>query len=181
MGRNKIILLWFPWWSPAGSPTGCARPEPPKEDTRTRADQPQGVGTFSWPPAGTFTWPLTGGGVVAAASSTAFVAAAAAARLGLQPGGCSAFAPDSFAGDPDMSSMSESSDLCHGEEGQLGPPRRLPDAAARQIIDLRSSPLSWAAVAERLNELAVPTALAGRQWYASTAALAYERDLARGS
>jgi DNA invertase Pin-like site-specific DNA recombinase len=65
---------------------------------------------------------------------------------------------------------------------RLGPPRRLPDAAARQIIDLRSSRLSWARVAERLNELAVPTALAGRQWYASTArnaALAYERDLAR--
>ena len=39
--------------------------EPPKEDTRTRTDQPQGVGTFSWPPAGTFTWPLTCGGPTA--------------------------------------------------------------------------------------------------------------------
>ena len=48
-----------PPWSPAGSPTGCARPEPPKEDPRTRPDQPQGVGTFSWPPAGTSPWPLT--------------------------------------------------------------------------------------------------------------------------
>ena len=28
----------------AESPTGCARPEPPKEDTRTRPDQPQGWG-----------------------------------------------------------------------------------------------------------------------------------------
>src|SRR5665647_2589524 len=48
-----------PPWSPAESHTGCAKPEPPKEDPRTRAEQPQGVGTFSWPPAGTSTWPLT--------------------------------------------------------------------------------------------------------------------------
>ena len=47
--------------SPAGSPTGCVRPGPTKEDARRRAEQPQGVGTFSWPPAGTSTWPLTPG------------------------------------------------------------------------------------------------------------------------
>lgn len=65
---------------------------------------------------------------------------------------------------------------------RLGPPRRLPDDVAQQIIDIRSAGLSWARVAETLNGLAVPTALAGRQWYASTArnaALAYERDLRR--
>ena len=65
---------------------------------------------------------------------------------------------------------------------RLGPPRRLPDHVAEQIVDLRSSGLSWARVAETLNELAVPTALTGRQWYPSTArsaVLAYERDLAR--
>lgn len=65
---------------------------------------------------------------------------------------------------------------------RLGPPRRLPDQIAQQIIELRSSGLSWARVAETLNELEVPTALAGREWYASTArnaALAYKRDLAR--
>jgi|SRR5450631_741641 len=67
---------------------------------------------------------------------------------------------------------------------RLGPPRRLPDQVAQQIIDLRSSGLSWARVAETLNELGVPTALAGREWYASTArnaTLAYERDLARAT
>jgi DNA invertase Pin-like site-specific DNA recombinase len=65
---------------------------------------------------------------------------------------------------------------------RLGPPRRLPDHVAQRIIDLRSSGLTWARVAETLNTLAVPTALSGRQWYASTArnaALAYERDVAR--
>jgi DNA invertase Pin-like site-specific DNA recombinase len=65
---------------------------------------------------------------------------------------------------------------------RLGPPRRLPDHVARQIIGLRSSGLAWVRVAENLNELGVPTALAGRQWYPSTArnaALAYERDMAR--
>jgi len=65
---------------------------------------------------------------------------------------------------------------------RLGPPRRLPDASAQTIIDLRSSGLSWARVAENLNQMQVPTALAGRQWYASTArnsALAFERDRAR--
>jgi DNA invertase Pin-like site-specific DNA recombinase len=64
---------------------------------------------------------------------------------------------------------------------RLGPPRRLPDHLALQILDLRSSGLSWARVAEKLNALAIPTALNGRQWYPSTArnaALAYERDLA---
>ena len=34
-------------------------PEPTKEDPRTRAEQPQGVGTSSWLPARTLTWPLT--------------------------------------------------------------------------------------------------------------------------
>ena len=37
-------------------------------------------------------------------------------------------------------------------------------------------------VSEILSELGVPTALAGRQWYPSTArnaALAYQRDMAR--
>jgi DNA invertase Pin-like site-specific DNA recombinase len=65
---------------------------------------------------------------------------------------------------------------------RLGPPRRLPNLVAQQIIDLRSSGLSWALVAANLNRLNVPTALAGRQWYPSTArnaALAYKRDLAR--
>ena len=65
---------------------------------------------------------------------------------------------------------------------RLGPPRRLPDQVAEQIIGLRTSGLAWARVAETLNEFEVPTALAGRQWYASTArsaVLAYERDLAR--
>jgi DNA invertase Pin-like site-specific DNA recombinase len=65
---------------------------------------------------------------------------------------------------------------------RLGPPRRLPDHVALQIIDLRSSGLSWARVAATLNEIDVPTALSGRRWYASTArnaALAYERDMAR--
>jgi hypothetical protein len=55
------------------------------------------------------------------------------------------------------------------------------DQVAQQIIDLRSSGLSWARVAKALNDLAVPTALDGRQWYpatASSAAQAYERDLA---
>ena len=33
----------------------------------------------------------------------------------------------------------------------------------------RSSRLTWARVAETLNEMAVPTALSGQQWYASTA------------
>jgi DNA invertase Pin-like site-specific DNA recombinase len=67
---------------------------------------------------------------------------------------------------------------------RLGPPRRLPDATARRIIEIRSSGLSWAGVAARLNELGVSTALTGRQWYPSTArnaALAYERDLARAA
>jgi hypothetical protein len=53
--------------------------------------------------------------------------------------------------------------------------------AAQQFLDLRCSGWSWARVAQTLNELAVPTALAGRQWYPSTArnaALAYERDIA---
>ncbi len=65
---------------------------------------------------------------------------------------------------------------------RLGPPRRLPDHVAERIIDLRSSGLSWARVAGTLNESEVPTALAGRQWYPSTArnaALAYERDMVR--
>ncbi|GEM_PF-385526 len=65
---------------------------------------------------------------------------------------------------------------------RLGPPRRLPDHVARQIIGLRSSGIAWVRVAEILNELGVPTALAGRQWYPSTArnaALAYQRDMAR--
>lgn len=65
---------------------------------------------------------------------------------------------------------------------RLGPPRRLPDHVAQQIVDLRSSGLTWARVAKALNDLAVPTALAGRQWYPSTArnaALAYKRDMAR--
>ena len=65
---------------------------------------------------------------------------------------------------------------------RLGPPRRLPDQVAEQIVGLRASGLSWARVALALNELAVPTALTGRQWYPSTArsaVLAYERDLAR--
>jgi len=65
---------------------------------------------------------------------------------------------------------------------RLGPPRRLPDHVAEQIIDLRSSGISWARVARTLNAMAVPTALTGRQWYPSTArtaALAYERDMAR--
>jgi DNA invertase Pin-like site-specific DNA recombinase len=65
---------------------------------------------------------------------------------------------------------------------RLGPPRRLPDHVAEQIIGLRSSGLSWARVAATLNEMAVTTALDGRSWYPSTArnaALAYERDLAR--
>lgn len=65
---------------------------------------------------------------------------------------------------------------------RLGPPRRLPDDVADQIVGLRGSGLSWARVAETLNEMGVPTALDGRQWYPSTArnaALAYERDLAR--
>ena len=67
---------------------------------------------------------------------------------------------------------------------RLGPPRRLPDHVARQIIGLRSSGIAWVRVAEILNELGVPTALAGRQWYPSTArnaALAYERDMARAT
>ena len=65
---------------------------------------------------------------------------------------------------------------------RLGPPRHLPDAAAQQIVDLRSSGLSCARVAETLNQMAVPTTLAGRQWYPSTArnaALAYQRDIDR--
>jgi len=33
-------------------------PEHPKR-TQEQAEQPQGVGTLSWPPAGTSTWPLT--------------------------------------------------------------------------------------------------------------------------
>ena len=67
---------------------------------------------------------------------------------------------------------------------RLGPPRRLPDAAARQILEIRSSGLSWAGVAAKLNELEVPTALDGRQWYPSTtrnAAMAYQRDIARAA
>jgi hypothetical protein len=55
------------------------------------------------------------------------------------------------------------------------------DQVAEQI-DLHSSRVPWARVADALNEMAVPTALAGRQWYPSTArnaALAYERDMAR--
>jgi DNA invertase Pin-like site-specific DNA recombinase len=65
---------------------------------------------------------------------------------------------------------------------RLGPPHRLPDDAAQQIIDLRSGGLSWARVADALNQMAVPTALNGRQWYPATArnaALAYQRDMAR--
>ena len=42
------------------------------------------------------------------------------------------------------------------------------DQVAQQI-DLHSSRVPWARVAEILNELGVPTALAGRQWYPSTA------------
>ena len=49
----------FRWWSPADSPTGCYRPQRPKGDAKTRADQPQVVGTHSWPPAETSTLPLT--------------------------------------------------------------------------------------------------------------------------
>jgi DNA invertase Pin-like site-specific DNA recombinase len=67
---------------------------------------------------------------------------------------------------------------------RLGPPRRLPDHIAKKIIGLRSSGISWARVAEILNELGVPTALNGRQWYPSTArnaALAYERDIAHNT
>src|ERR1035437_2731868 len=66
---------------------------------------------------------------------------------------------------------------------RLGPPRRLPDHIAEQIIDIHSGGLSWARVADALNEMAVPTALNGRQWYPATArnaALAYERDMVRG-
>lgn len=66
---------------------------------------------------------------------------------------------------------------------RLGPPRRLPDHIAEQIIDIRSGGLSWARIADALNEMAVPTALNGRQWYPATArnaALAYERDMVRG-
>src|SRR5450759_205286 len=67
---------------------------------------------------------------------------------------------------------------------RLGPPRRLPDQVAEQIVGLRASGLSWARVALTLNELEVPTALTGRKWYPSTArnaALAYGRDLARAA
>ena len=51
--RVKPRPFAFRWWSPTGSPTGCARPEPHKEDTRRTADQPQGGRTSNWPPAGT--------------------------------------------------------------------------------------------------------------------------------
>jgi hypothetical protein len=59
-----------------------------------------------------------------------------------------------------------------------GHPR--PDTGTRAGV--RSSGLAWVRVAEILNELGVPTALAGRQWYPSTAhnaALPYGRDMAR--
>jgi hypothetical protein len=58
----------------------------------------------------------------------------------------------------------------------------LTDATAQQIVDPRTSGLTWARVAATLNAMAVLTARAGRQWYPSTArnaALAYQRDMAR--
>ena len=44
--------------SPTATPTGGSRPEP-EEAHASPADHPRRVGTFSWPPAGTTTWPLT--------------------------------------------------------------------------------------------------------------------------
>jgi len=34
-------------------------PANPEEATPSAPEQPQGVGTLTWPPAGTSTWPLT--------------------------------------------------------------------------------------------------------------------------
>lgn len=67
---------------------------------------------------------------------------------------------------------------------RLGRPRRLPDDVAEQVLALRSSGLSWAAVAMRLEAAGVPAALGGVKWYPSTArsaALAFERDRARAA
>jgi hypothetical protein len=57
------------------------------------------------------------------------------------------------------------------------------DRAVEQIIDSRQSG-SHGRGSRPPNEMKVPTALAERQWYPSTArnaALAYERDLVRAS
>ncbi len=42
-----------PPWSPPASPTACATPKPGQEAAPPPEHQPRGVGTFTWPPAGT--------------------------------------------------------------------------------------------------------------------------------
>ena len=48
--------------SPTASPTACAKPDNEEEPRSTNLENVEpGVGTFSWPPAGTTNWPLTEG------------------------------------------------------------------------------------------------------------------------
>ena len=49
------------WWSPKESRSGCARHGPRREDASPRTENHRGMGTFTWPPAATSTWPLTTG------------------------------------------------------------------------------------------------------------------------
>ena len=51
---------------------------------------------------------------------------------------------------------------------QLGRPSVLPAAVVELIEDHRRSGLSYAKIAQQLNDQAVPTAHGGRQWHAST-------------
>jgi DNA invertase Pin-like site-specific DNA recombinase len=51
---------------------------------------------------------------------------------------------------------------------RLGRPRRLSADLTARVVALKESGLSLAAIAQRLNEEAVPTAQGGKQWYRST-------------
>jgi hypothetical protein len=43
------------------SRSACAKPEPAQEDAPPTTENHRGMGTFTWPPAATCTWPLTPG------------------------------------------------------------------------------------------------------------------------
>ncbi len=59
---------------------------------------------------------------------------------------------------------------------RLGRPPQLPAAVRRKIRRKRDAGLSFAAIAEALNEAGVPTAHDGRRWYSSTVSAAVRTE-----
>ena len=53
----------------------------------------------------------------------------------------------------------------------LGRPRQLPVAVRRRIIRMRERGMTLRAIADKLNDEAVPTAQGGTRWHASTVRL----------